>query len=54
VHTNGGVSVCQTPPQDLPEGYHNTLINMGHLTTGTYTLFVHVDDMVLQRVVVKK
>lgn len=54
VHTNGGIAVCQTLPQDLPEGYHNTLINMGHLTTGTYTLFVHVDDMVLQRVVVKK
>ena len=54
VHTNAGIPVCQTSPQNLPEGHHNTMVNMGHLITGTYTLFVHVDDMVLQRVVVKK
>jgi len=53
VHTNAGVAVCQTVPQDLSEGPHEININMGHLPTAGYTLFVHVDDMVLQRVVVK-
>lgn len=54
VHTNAGVAVCQTAAQDLSEGHHEISINMGHLPTAAYTLFVHVDDMVLQRVVVKK
>ncbi|MPN18790.1 hypothetical protein SDC9_166153 [bioreactor metagenome] len=54
VHTNGGVGVCQTAPQNLSEGHHEININMGHLPTATYVLYVHVDDMVLQRVVVKK
>ncbi|OJV39292.1 MAG: hypothetical protein BGO29_01600 [Bacteroidales bacterium 36-12] len=54
VHNNVGISVCQTTPMDMTEGYHDTTINMGHLLTGTYMLYVHVDDMVLQRVVVKK
>ncbi len=54
VHTNIGIPVCQTPPQHLPEGYNNTTVKMNHLITGTYTLYVHVDDMVLQKVVIKK
>jgi len=53
VHTNGGVGICQTAPQDLSEGHYENNINMGHLPTATYVLYVHVDDMVLQRVVVK-
>ncbi|NDP22621.1 MAG: hypothetical protein GZ091_16300 [Paludibacter sp.] len=54
VHTNGGIPICQTSPQNHSEGYNNTTVNMRSLMTGTYTLYVHVDNMVLQRVVIKK
>lgn len=54
VHSNGGIPLCQTAPQNLSEGYNSTTINMSQLITGTYILYVHVDDMVMQRVVVKK
>jgi len=53
LHTNAGIPVCQTAPRNLPEGYNNTSINMSYLITGTYTLYVHVDDMVMRQVVVK-
>ncbi len=54
VHSNGGLPLCQTPQQNLSEGYNSSTINMGSLMTGTYTLYVHVDDMVMQKIVVKK
>lgn len=54
VHSIGGIPLCQTTPQNLPAGYHNTTVDMSHLITGTYTLYVHVDDMVMKRMVVKK
>ena len=54
VHSNGGIPLCQTSPQYLNEGYNSTTVNMSNLITGTYTLYVHVDDMVMQKVVVKK
>lgn len=54
VHNNIGISVCQTGNQHLSEGYNSTAINMGHLITGTYTLYVHVDDMVMNMTIIKK
>ena len=54
VHNNIGIPMRQTTPQLLDEGYHQTQIPMGGLVTGTYTVYVHVDDMLIQRVVVKK
>jgi len=54
VHNNIGIPLCTTSPQSLEEGYHNTTINMSNLITGVYTLFVHVDDMVMRVNVVKK
>lgn len=54
VHNNTGIPLCQTSPKNMAEGYNNTTVNMSNLITGTYTLYVHVDDMVMQRVVVKK
>lgn len=54
VHNSIGIPVCQTTPQNLPEGYNNASINMSNQITGNYTLYVHVDDMVMQKVVVKK
>lgn len=54
VHNNIGIPMRQTATQTLDEGYHQTQIPMSGLVTGTYTVYVHVDDMVIQRVVVKK
>jgi hypothetical protein len=54
VHNNSGVPVCQTAPQTKSIGYNYTTINMSNTLTGSYIVYVHVDDMVLQRVVVKK
>jgi len=54
VHNNAGIPMTQTTPQMKPVGYNYTIINMSNLITGTYTVFVHVDDMVLQRVIIKK
>ena len=53
VHNSSGILMSQTAPQRLPEGYHENLINMSGFPTGVYTLFVHVDDMVMSLNVVK-
>lgn len=54
VHNNVGVPACSTTQLMLEAGYHQTTINMSHLITGTYTLYVWVDEMVMKQVVVKK
>ncbi|MDP3445902.1 MAG: hypothetical protein Q8T08_23830, partial [Ignavibacteria bacterium] len=54
VHNNVGIPACTTNQLNLSEGYHQTDINMSYLITGTYTLNVHVDEMVMKQVVVKK
>ncbi len=54
VHNNAGIPVRLTTPKTMQAGYNYATINMSNTLTGTYTVYVHVDDMVLQRVVVKK
>jgi hypothetical protein len=54
VHNNIGIPLCQTAPQDLSEGYQSATINMGNLITGTYSLYVHVDDMVMRQMIIKR
>lgn len=54
VHNNAGIPVRQTTPKNMQAGYNYMIINMSNTLTGTYIVYVHVDDMVLQRVVVKK
>lgn len=54
VHNNIGIPMRRTTQRNLPEGRHHETIPMGGLVTGTYTVYVHVDDMVLSRVVVKR
>jgi hypothetical protein len=54
VHNNGSISLCQTPPQHLQAGYNQTIIPMNALISGTYTVYVHVDDMVLMQTVIKR
>lgn len=45
VHNNIGIPMCATIPQTLNEGSHLETIKMEHLITGTYMIFVHVDNM---------
>jgi len=54
VHNNTGIPLCQTSPQNLPEGYNSTNVPMSSLITGVYSLYVHVDDMTMRMNVVKK
>jgi hypothetical protein len=54
VHNNAGIPLCQTSPQNLSVGYNNTTVNMSGLITGVYSLYIHVDDMVMRLNVVKK
>jgi hypothetical protein len=54
LHSNGGVPLFQTSPSNKPAGYNQAVIPMGSLIQGTYTLFVHVDDMVLMENIIKR
>ena len=54
VHNNAGIPLCQTTPESLDAGTHNTTVAMGGLITGVYSLYVHVDDMMMRMNVVKK
>jgi len=54
VHNNIGIGLCQTTPQNLSEGFNICTVPMGNLITGVYSLYVHVDDMVMRLNVVKK
>ena len=54
VHNNSGIPLCQTSPQNLSEGHNDSTVHMGGLITGVYSLYVHVDDMVIRLNVVKK
>ncbi|GHT18583.1 hypothetical protein FACS189429_5310 [Bacteroidia bacterium] len=54
VHNNIGTPFCQTPPANRQAGVNQTVIPMSHLMTGTYTVYIHVDDMVMAQVVIKQ
>jgi len=54
VHNNIGIPQRNTSPQQLGEGEHSTTVAMGGLIPGVYSLFVHVDDMVMRLNVVKQ
>lgn len=54
VHSNGGIPLCQTPAEHRTEGVNQTIIPMSGLITGTYIVYIHVDDMVLMQTVIKK
>ena len=53
VHNNAGILMTQTAAMHKTEGYHQTPVNMSGFMTGVYTLYVHVDDMVMSLNVVK-
>lgn len=54
LHTNLGVPLMQTTPANQTEGFYTQTINMSSLMTGTYSLYVHVDDMVMRQIIIKK
>ncbi|HHT22353.1 MAG TPA: T9SS type A sorting domain-containing protein [Bacteroidales bacterium] len=54
IHNNIGQPMSRTIQRKQSKGWNSEIIHMGHLLQGTYTLYVHVDDMVMSRVVVKK
>ncbi len=54
VHNNIGIALCQTSAQNLGEGNHDTTVRMSGLVPGVYSLYVHVDDMVMRESVIKK
>lgn len=54
LHNNIGILQRSTTPQNMPEGYNNAIVNMSSLIPGTYSLYVHVDNMVMKQVVIKK
>lgn len=54
VHNNIGVPMRNTTQRLINAGHHYESIPMGGLPIGTYTVYVHVDDMVMSRVVVKR
>jgi len=54
VHNNIGIALCQTAAQNLGEGNHDTTVRMSGLVPGVYSLYAHVDDMVMRLNVVKK
>jgi hypothetical protein len=53
LHNSLGMPVRQTAPLNQTEGYHSITIDMSGQPTGAYTLYVHVDDMVLKKIVIK-
>lgn len=54
LHNSLGFSILQTAPSQKDEGENQESINMSNLMTGGYTLFVHVDDMLIKEVIIKK
>jgi hypothetical protein len=54
LQSSTGLPIRNTSPQIFPEGYNTTTIRMGSLIPGSYTLYVHVDDMMVKQVIVKK
>ena len=54
LHNSIGIPQRNTSPQQLGQGEHSSTVPMGGLLTGVYSLYVHVDDMVMRLSVVKK
>ena len=54
LHNANGILIRQTSPHITPEGFNSTEINMSQQIPGSYTLYVHVDDMMVKQVIIKK
>lgn len=54
IHNNIGQPMLQITSKTLDIGWHQEIIPMQSLITGSYTVYVYVDNMVIKKVVVKK
>ena len=54
LHNNLGVPMIETTTIHQSAGYHQVPVNMTGFITGVYTLYVHVDDMIMSLNVVKR
>lgn len=54
IQSNGGIIINQSNPSAYSEGYHELKLSMSNQLTGVYALYVHVDDMMLKRNIVKR
>jgi hypothetical protein len=53
LHSQGGVPLVQTTPENRQSGYNQDIISMSGFIQGSYSLYVHVDNMVLMQVIIK-
>ncbi len=53
LHDNSGILLRRIESQLQEEGYHTITISMGGLPTKIYTLYIHVDDMILVENIIK-
>ena len=54
LHNNLGVRMIETTTMHQSKGYHRIPLNMAGFMTGVYTLYVHVDDMIMSLNVIKR
>lgn len=54
LHNVSGIPIWQTSPRITPEGFNSIEINMSQEIPSAYTLYVHVDDMMVKQVIIKK
>ena len=54
LHNNVGVRMIETTTMHQNAGYHRIPLNMSGFMTGVYTLYVHVDDMIMSLNVIKR
>jgi len=54
LHSSGGICLRQTQKYEEGEGQHSNLISMSGLMPGVYTLYVHVDNLILSVNIIKE
>lgn len=53
IHYNGGIVMHTTPRHNQQAGIYEETINMQGYPTGTYVLYVHVNDMIISEPIIK-
>lgn len=54
LHNSTGTTLYRTAPELKSAGSTQKIIPMGQLIDGTYVLYIHVDNMILSRVIIKQ
>ncbi len=53
IHYNGGITMFSMPALHQNAGQNKIVIDMQHYPVGTYVLYLHVDDVVMGRTIIK-